>query len=263
MRRIVSIALTALAFGLVPAAAQAATPFTAGSGEDPSVAVGSDGTGHVVWVTTEENVKVGYCRISPGAEACNRTELLKFAISADANNAGRATVYAPAPNKVVIVAGCWNCPTGVVDRTYRWISTDNGASFGAAELIGEGFETNGFGAWLEGPGVPVPGIFVGASNSHVKAQTAGGEGVQYATGGIFVYGPEVARVPGTTKLVAVTNDLEVVKYGVYKGGILTVPPINTAANWEVDKLLSGAEGDNSDTSLNTGPNGLTLAYEDG
>jgi hypothetical protein len=264
MRRTVSIALTALAFALLPAAAQAATPFTAGSGEEPSVAVGSDGTGHVAWVTTEENVKVGYCRVSPGAEACNRAELLSFAISADANNAGRATVFAPAPNKVVIVAGCWNCPSGIVDRTYRWISTDNGATFEAPGEVDNGFETNGFGAWLEGPGVPFPGIFVGASNSHVKAQTtAGGEGVQYATGGIFVYGPQVVRVPGTTKLVAATNDLEEVRYGVYNGTFLTVPFINTAADWETDKTLSGAEGDNSDTSLNAGPNGVTLAYEEG
>src|SRR5918995_6108743 len=57
--------------------AAAATPFTAGEGSTPSVAVGSDGTGHVVWATPNPT-KVGYCRISPGAGACNRTELLAY-----------------------------------------------------------------------------------------------------------------------------------------------------------------------------------------
>ena len=61
-----------------PATAQAATPFTAGSGAAPTVAVGSDGTGHVVWETTEEDAKVGYCRVSAGGGSCNRTELLEF-----------------------------------------------------------------------------------------------------------------------------------------------------------------------------------------
>lgn len=258
MSRIVSVLLLAVACVALPAGAQAATPFTAGSGTEPSVAVGSDGSGHVVWVTTEDNVKVGYCRVSAGAGSCNRTELLNFFTSTDANNAGRATVYTPAPNKVVIVAGCWNCPSEVIDRTYRWVSTNNGESFSPAIETGNGLGTEGFGAWLESPG-----IFVAASNSHVKAETAGGEGVQYATNGIFVYGPQVVRVPGTDKLVAATNDLEDVKYGVYVGVTLTIGSINSAIGWNIDQTLPGAEGDNSDTSLTAGPNGVTLAYEEG
>ena len=43
----------------------------------------------------------------------------------------------------MIVAGCWDCPTGTDDRTYRWISTNNGTSFSAAVEIGTGPETNG------------------------------------------------------------------------------------------------------------------------
>jgi hypothetical protein len=240
----------------VPSAAAAATPFTAGSGSDPSVAVGADGTGHVVWETDEPNTKVGYCRVSPGATACNRIELLNFDTSTDANAAGHAVVFTPAPNKVVIVAGCWNCPTGILDRTYRWISVNNGASFSMGIQIGNGLATEGYGTWLDDLD-----IFVGASDSHVKAAAPGGEGVQYATGGIFSYGPQVVRVPGTNKLVAATNDLEVVKYGVYNGASPpTATTINNPANWLVDGTLPGAEGDNSDTALNSGPNGVLLSY---
>lgn len=254
MRRVVFtvLALAALAF---PAGAQAGTPFTAGSGAEPSIAVGSDGTGHVVWETTDENAMVGYCRVSAGAGACNRTELLVFPGSLDANRAGRATVYTPAPNKVVIVAGCWNCPTGVEDRTYRWISTNNGQSFGVPSQIDNDFGTEGFGAWLDDVN-----LFVAAGGSRIKAEPSIGTSVEYATGGLFVYWPEVVRLPGTKKLVAATNDLDVVKYGVYVGNSLVASDINASIGWDVDKTLSSLEGGNRDTSLTAGPNGATLTY---
>jgi len=256
MRWSIRILLTVAACLAVPAAAQAAAPFTAGSGAGPTVAVGPDGTGHVVWVTTESDVKIGYCRISPGASACNRTELISFPGATDANSAGKARVFAPVANKVVIVASCWNCGAGgVTDRNYRWLSTDNGSSFPAPLEIGNDFRTEGFGTWLEDVG-----IFVAASSSRAKAAFPGGEGVQYATGGTFVFGPEVVRLPGTNELVAATNDLNVVKYGVFTGAPLTTPMINDPTKWEVDKTLGAAEGDNRDTSLTSGPNGVTMTY---
>jgi hypothetical protein len=260
MRRSIQVVLVLAACLAVPAAAAAATPFSAGSGAEPTVAVGSDGSGHVVWETTDDNAMVGYCRVSPGGSACDRTELLGFGASTKANSAGRARVFAPAPDKVVITAGCWNCPSGIQDRTYRWISTNNGASFGPPVEIDAVLGTNGFGAWLDDVG-----LFVAAVGARAKAEAAPapGEGVQYASGSLFVYGPEVARVPGTTKLVAATNDLEEVKYGVFVGAALSAPQINDPTKWQIDKTLSGAEGDNSDTSLGAGPNGVTLTYLEG
>lgn len=256
IRRSILILLTVLACLSAPAAAGAATPFTAGVGSEPSVAVGPDGTGHVVWQTNEANVKVGYCRISPGASACNRFELLPYGASTAANDAGRARVFAPSPTRVVIVSACWNCPTGIADRTYRWESSNGGTTFGSAVQIGEGIETAGFGTWLDDLG-----RWIGASGSRVKAaEFTAGEGVQYATGGLFVYGPEVTRLPGTNKLVAATNDLEVVRYGVYNGLSTTVAGFNNAANWAINRSLVGAEPDNSDTALNSGPNGVFLSY---
>jgi hypothetical protein len=166
-------------------------------------------------------------------------------------------VFTPVANKVVIVAGCWNCGAGgTTDRTYRWISTNNGESFGAAVEIGQSMTTNGTGLWLDDAG-----IFVGATSARAKAaDLTAGQGVEYATGGIFVYGPEIARVPGSNKLVAATNDLDVVKYGVFDGAPFTVAGINNVANWLIDRTLPAAEGDNSDTALSSGPNGVYLTY---
>ena len=256
-RHLTRLLLIATACLALPVTAQAATPFTAGSGADPGVAVGSDGTGHVVWETDAVNTQVGYCRVSSEATACNRTEILTFPGSTEAQRGGsKAQVFTPAPEKVVIVAGCWLCPTGTQDRTYRWISTNNGASFGAPQEIGTGPETNGRGAWLD-----EVSIYVGTNAANAKAALVDGtDGVTYATGGLFVYGPEVVRVQGTDKLVAATNDLEVVKYGVYKGSPLSAANINNASNWEVDKTLPSPEPDNSDTSLNSGPDGVYLTY---
>jgi hypothetical protein len=246
-------ALAVLALGAMAGPAPAATPFTAGTGGNPSVAVGSDGSGHVVWATPNPT-QVGYCRASAGAAACNRSLLLPFPGATNAQTTGRPVVFTPAANKVVIVAGCWNC--GGLDRTYKWTSTNNGESFPAPQLIGTGIETAGSGAWIEDAN-----LFVGVSGSRVKAAiTNGADGLQYATGGVFSYGPEVVRVGATPKLVAATNDLDIVKYGVYEGASLTAPNVNTEVNWDIDQTLPAAEGDNSDTDLNSGPNGVYLTY---
>ena len=245
MRPLIRLLLIAIVCLAIPASAEAATPFTAGDGGDPSVAVGSDGTGHVVWETDAANTQVGYCRVSSEATSCNRTEILSFPGSTEAQGAGKAEVFTPAPEKVVIVAGCWLCPTGTENRIYRWISTNNGASFSSPTEIGTGPDTNGRGAWLDDVS-----IYVGTTDSHVKAAVTDLEpGVLFASGGLFVYGPEVARVQGTTKLVTATNDLAVVKYGVYNGSPLSAVNINKVANWEVDKTLPSPEPDNSNTAV--------------
>jgi hypothetical protein len=238
------------------AQAHAATPFTAGTGAKPSVAVGSDSSGHVVWDTSEDNDRVGYCRVAPGATSCNRTDTLNFGAATDAQTTGRPVVFTPAPNKVVIVAGCWDCgPVTLTDRTYRWISTNNGESFGPATEIGRSMTTNGTGLWLDDAG-----IFAGVTSGRAKAaDLTAGQGVEYASGGA-VYSPQIVRVPGANKLVAATNDLDVVKFGVFKGPTFTVPNVNNVGNWDIDQTLPAAEGDNSETALNSGPNGVYLTY---
>jgi|GEM_PF-1987992 len=265
MRSSVRILLIAAACLALPATASAAAPFTTGTGSEPTVAVGSDGSGHVAWETDEANVKVGYCRLSPGGTTCNNpptTALLPFSGTAEAQSAGRAQVFTPAANKVVIVAGCWNCPSGdPTDRVYRWTSTDNGDNFsGPTPLgkdLGNGNSFGGFGAWLDSSST-----FIGVDGSDVKAQNGAtpGEGVDFATGGLYAYDSAVTRLEGTNTLVAATNDLETIKYGVYNGPSLNVADINNAANWSTNLVLPAPEGDNSDTALNSGPNGIYMTY---
>ena len=247
---------------LLPAAAWAATPFTAGTGIEPTVAVGTDGSGHVAWETSEEPVKVGYCRLSPGTSACNHTALLSFP-GTSVHSAGRAQVFTPAASKVVIVAGCWGCGGDAANKVYDWISLNNGESFtGPTEIgygLGNGNSFGGLGVWLDSSYT-----FVGTSGSHVKAQQGPfyteGQGVNFATGGIFAYTPGVVRVPGGNKLVATVSDLDTIKYAVYGGPSLTVAQVNNAVNWESDLTLPAPEGDNGQTVLNSGPSGVTLTY---
>jgi hypothetical protein len=239
--------------------ARAATPFTAGPGEVPAVAVGSDGSGHVAWLTeTGDNRQVGYCRVSAEAAACNRAEVLNFGAATAAQRVGRAMVFAPAAGKVVIVASCWACGAGTTDLTYVWVSTNNGASFGAPTVMtvfNTGGAFSGYGEWLD-----ETGILVGVGGRNVRAANASqpsGAGVQYATEGFS--GSQVVRLPGTNKLVAVTNDLDLIEYGVYAGGG-TVSAINNAGNWLVNRTLPFDESRNDATALNAGPNGVFLTY---
>ena len=262
-RKLLGLAAFVAALLFVAAPASAATPFTAGSGGEPSVAVGSDGTGHVAWMvsqTADSSAGVGDCRVPAGGTACNKSVTLRFPDGLDAHAAGQVKVFAPAPNKVVIVAACWNCPD-ITNRTYRFESTTNGDSFPDEPVeIGETLSPEGHGLWLEDAQ-----LFMEVSAGKVKAAKLAtpGEGVAYATGCICSYYPEVARVQGTNKLVAATNDLDFVKYGVYTGPSLLDPAvINNPVNWDKEKTLTDAEGNNSDTSLASGPNGVALTYRE-
>src|SRR5687768_8047398 len=129
MKRGPIIVAVALAAVIAVPHAHAATPFTAGTGDDPSLAVGPDGSGHVVWTTRGVDDRVGYCRVRPEGEACERTEELAFGGPAALLMTAPA-VFTPAPNKVVIASSCANCDAGAGTTTFIWTSTNNGQSFG-------------------------------------------------------------------------------------------------------------------------------------
>jgi hypothetical protein len=81
-------------------AAHAATPFTAGTGSGQDVAVGSDGTAHVVWVTEEADNRIGYCRIPAGGTGCDsESTFLDFPGATSDSPSPHAQVFTPADNK--------------------------------------------------------------------------------------------------------------------------------------------------------------------
>ena len=255
------LALGAL-LALAPAT-QAATPFTAGTGNGHDLAVGSDGTGHVVWNIDEAEDQVGYCRIPAGGTACDsESTLLAFpGASPSASSSGdHAQVFSPAPNKIVILASCIQCPTGdSSNNTYRFVSTNNGADFMDPVQVGD-LELNGQSAFINtsNVGLSVAGAtFQGQNNSNPTTHVALGSSPTY------VYDASVVAGPSATKAVYAVNDLHTVWYRVFTDPVapVTVPDLNTAGNWSGSPLLlPGAEGNNDETMLSSGPNGVYLTY---
>jgi hypothetical protein len=251
------IVAAALAVIAVPPA-QAATPFTAGTGDDPSLAVGSDGSGHVVWTRRGVDDRVGYCRVRSEGEACERTHELAFEAPAALLMTAPA-VFTPAPNKVVIASSCANCNAGPGTTTFIWTSTNNGQSFGAPQRLRvfSGGTPLTSGIWLD-----ELGSYVGLS-SRVGASagaTLPTAGIDLTpTSGTSVFDPVIARVPGTDKLVAAVNDLVTIRYAVYTGAG-SVAALNDPGNWLVDRSLPAPEGDNDETVLSSGPSGVFLSY---
>jgi hypothetical protein len=188
--------LLALAGGLLLAlapAADAATPFTAGNGHGHDLAVGSDGTGHVVWLQDESpGDRVHYCRVPAGGSACDsESTILSFpGATSGANANGDAQVFASAANRIVILASCWNCNVaGTLDRTYRWISNNNGVDFGAPVEIGQNQHLNGQAGYLN-----AGDLSLGTESSSFQATDAAAPSpdtatATLATGGLFVYNP--------------------------------------------------------------------------
>ena len=172
--------------------------------------MGSDGTGHVVWNTDEAGDRVGYCRIPAGGTACDsESTFLNFpAPSPSASASGdQAQVFTPAPNKVVILASCIQCPTGDVSpNTYRFISTNNGVDFSAPVQVGD-LELNGQSAFINtnNVGLSVAGAtFQGQDNSNPTTHVALGSSPTY------VYDASVVAGPSATKAVYAVNDLHTV-----------------------------------------------------
>ena len=258
MKRGPIIVAAALAAAIAVPHAQAATPFTAGSGDDPSLAVGSDGSGHVVWTMRGVDDRVGYCRVRREGEACERTQELAFEAPAALLMTAPA-VFTPAPNKVVIASSCANCVAGAGTTTFIWTSTNNGQSFGAPQRLrvfsgGAGLSS---GIWLDDLGIYVgQGSRVGAS----AAATLPTPGIDLTpTSGTSVFDPVLARVPGTDKLVAAVNDLATIHYAVYTGAG-SVAALNDPGNWLLGRSLPAPEGDNDETVLSSGPSGVFLSY---
>ena len=259
---LLALTITAALLALAPAAI-AATPFTAGAGSGQDLAVGSDGTGHVVWVTDEAADRIGYCRVPAGGTACDsESGFLTFPSGTSPSSPSpHAQVFTPAPNKVVILASCTNC-TGIAQRTYRFISTNNGVSFDAGTQVGN-LALNGQADYIDTGNVA---LSVEASDFQAQVGPSPGTVTQLALGQspLYVYDASVAVDPGGTRAVYAVDNLNAVAYRVFQDPStpgITAAELNNVANWSGSLLpLSSPESDNTETHVDTGPSGLYLTY---
>jgi hypothetical protein len=253
--------LAGLTLALAPAA-DAATPFTAGTGNGHDLAVGSNGMGHVVWNTDEANDRVGYCRIPNGGSACDsESTFLSFPGATTASTAGdHAQILTPATNKVVILASCNACGLSGGDRSYRWISNNSGADWGPAVEVGT-LELNGEAGYFNSLdiGLSVSGrLFQGQDDGPSTTER------QLGSTPSSVYDSSALQVPfaSAVKAVYAVNDLDAVEYRVFNDPIAPVSAtdLNSAGNWSVAKFLTAAEGNNDETHLSSGPTWAYLTY---
>jgi hypothetical protein len=258
MTRNVSLVLAFVAMLLGAQTAAAATPFTAGSGHDPQVAIAPDGRGHVAWSTSgAAGVGVGYCRVPAGGAACERVQGLTFPGAGPANGAPVPQVFADA-GRVLVLASCWNCGGGgVTDRIFGWTSTDGGSTFAAAAELGRGLVLGGQSA-VAGP------LTFAIGGSRAMAMPGGAPVTTPITftAAPIIATPALTVVPGAEQLLAASSDLDSVRFSVYAGP-LTAAAVNTQASWVRDLAVTGATGGATETSLAAGPGGTYLAYRRG
>jgi hypothetical protein len=82
-----------------------------------------------------------------------------------------------------------------------------------------------------------------------------------ATGGLFVNKPSVVYNANLDRAVFAVSDLDTVKYAYRADGTPTAAEFNAVGNWQTERLLPGPEGDNDETHLSSGPNGIFLTYK--
>jgi hypothetical protein len=244
-------AMTAVA--AVPA--HGAVPFNAGTGHDPQLAVGDDGTGHVVWATAEIGDRVGYCRVPKAGAACDgASRFFSFPNGGVARSVGIMNqVFAPAANKVVVIGSCTMCgfPAGATKRIFRWTSTDNGATFDGPMQIAAGLDPHGQGAYVN-----AGDMFVGIDGSRVIAGAS--TPIQPLPGG-YVHSPSLVRVSGSDQLVAAASDLHRVEYAAFSGP-LSPPHINDVTRWNTPRPAPGGPVNDDESALGSGAGGTFLIY---
>ncbi len=251
-RRTIVVVLAAAAAAGLPAAAQAATPFNVGAGDTPQVAVDSTGAGHIVWdISSDAGARIGYCRVPKNATACDVARELSFPGGGTPGSFGYPQVFAPAPNKVVIVGGCYSCGSGY--PVYRWISVTNGASFGSSVQVADNIIPEGEGTYVNTGDVAV----VISGENILGTPAVGSSPVGVLAGGHNV-SESVVRVPGHNQLVAAGTNHDAISYSVFSGP-LTPSAINTPSNWTAARPPTPPV-DDSPALLGAGGAGVFLAF---
>jgi hypothetical protein len=270
MRRFVTAIAALAATALAAAPAGAATPFSAGSGLGPNVAVGPDGSGHVVWQIRQDGPDaVGYCRVPKGGGACDRAHRLQFPGTDPLGGETAQAVVAP-DGRIHIYASCFDCPDhdpGVSWLTHRWTSSANGDAFAPPALVARGIDFAGRGAYR--PASQLNEVFVaaaaGSGTGHDRLQamdlSAPTASVPFHGFSLSSHSGEVARDPNTPGFVAVADDLHDLRFAYYSGASpMGVAQLNAPGNWTADRPIDGPDEDVSNPRLAGGTSGLFLAY---
>lgn len=258
IRRLAGTAAVAAVAAFAAAPADAAVPFNAGTGHDPQVAVGNDGTGHVVWHTQEAEDRVAYCRVPKNGTGCDARRDFSFPNGAVASSLLHVPqVFAPAPNKVVVIGSCSMCgtPAGATKRIFRWISSDNGATFDGPIQVATGLAPSGQGAYIDAPF----NVFVGIEFGAVIAGPTPPTTSRIDPLPVSYDSASVVRVPGHNQLVAASSSFHTTAYSVFSG-TPTPSNINNVANWSGHRPPPGGPVDDRESALGAGGGGTFLVY---
>lgn len=247
--RVVAPLAVAVSLLAVPSLAQSATPFSPGSGTGHDLAVSSDGSAHLAWMSQGTDDAVSYCRVPAGGSGCDVTHSIEFpGLSSDA--LGQVQIFAPEVNLIILYAACTQCTDGL-ERANRWVSTNNGSSFSVGELAGE-MRLGGEGHYIGS------GDILGVNGGQFQAMDSAIDPLVLGSGA-YVYSPSAVRA-APSEAVHVVNNLSTVKYRVYSGA-LTPASLNVIGGWSADQFLSAPEPDNEETHLSSRADRALLTYK--
>jgi len=257
----------------LPSAARAGTPVMVGAGTDAVVAVDTGGTAHVAWSIQAAPFGVGYCKLPRGASACAVTKAMPFGGDSQGID---LNVFARTPNDIEIYGTLRRCAgndTSPEDRTFRFASTDGGASFGARQCKNAPVATN-LNSALATNGESLlnsRGEFLGARGNLFLALPAGS--ATSSTKGITIFpdgGASVIEVAlGQTgagaqaRLVAVkTRGGGGVDSVVFAAGAdAPLADLNTAAKWSAPTRAPSSQDTIVPPTVASGPSGLVAVTD--
>jgi hypothetical protein len=261
-----------------PAVASAGAPIpVTSSGQNPYVAVDSQGTAHIVWDGTGVDAgNLEYCEIPAGATGC--TDQQAFPTT---DEAAARVLLGPAAGEVVLLDLGDNAGAGTTSNA--WVSLDGGKTFasgpnGAAGVAGGGWSTEagtdavrftdeqiptfgpgGFSAsWMDGAGwfenFPVnSGPAVGSGQPPANSQET-----QLFTSCGYPAENSIALLNGTTPVAECYNTDGAIYYRVATGqGSLDDA---TTGSWGPVQQVAAQSGDLG-AWIAGGPRGVFLAYD--